>query len=91
MLKPVCHWLPAGMDQVGLGKTTALGWAVLTAAIGGLCLAAKALWQTENLAARAIAAAPALLAVLLVTAIVRTLSLGTPRDAQTGAGAPAGA
>ncbi|KAK9812520.1 hypothetical protein WJX73_005534 [Symbiochloris irregularis] len=43
----------AGMDRVGLGRTSAAGWAVLAAVISGLCLAAKALWQTKVLVWRA--------------------------------------
>lgn len=73
----------AGMDQVGLGKTSSFGWAVLSAMIAGLALGAMTLWNTKVLAWRACAAVPAFISILLISAVVRTLSTGSQALAST--------
>lgn len=59
----------AGMDVVGLNRTSPVGWLLLAAAAAASAWRAAALWRAGTLAARIGAAACALLALGVALAV----------------------
>ena len=78
-----CSGCAAGMDQVGLGKTTATGWAMLGAAELGLVAGTVKLAHGASLASRAAAVAVGLLAGAIATVIWRGGQQRAPAQHQT--------
>ena len=58
--------MAAGMEEVGLHRTSALGWLLLAAAACASAWRAAALWRVGSLAARSCAGACALLALAML-------------------------
>lgn len=71
------------MDQVGLGKTTATGWAMLAAAVLGLVAGTVKLAHGASLASRAAAVVVGLLAGAIATVIWRGGQRRAPEQHQT--------
>ena len=64
----------SGLQEVGLGRTTAAGWLALAAPFVGLCAAALNLWKA-SVAGRVAAILPAVAALLLGQAAVSSALL----------------
>ena len=78
-----CYQFAAGMDQVGLGKTTPTGWAMLAAAVLGLVAGTVKLAHGASLASRAAAMVVGLLAGAIATVIWRGGQRRAPEQHQT--------
>ena len=64
---------PAGMENIGLAKTTASGYAILLTLTAALSAATYLLYSSSQLLSKVCAVAPALLGAAVVFAFVRNL------------------
>lgn len=68
--------VPAGMEHIGLARTTASGYAILLALTAALSAAAYLLYSSGPILSKILAVAPALLGAAIVFALVRNLQFG---------------
>ena len=64
---------PAGMENIGLARTTASGYAILLTLTAALSAAAYLLYSSGPVLSKIFAVAPALLGAAVVLALVRNL------------------
>ena len=64
---------PAGMENIGLAKTSASGYVILLTLTAALSAAVYLLYSSGQLLSRILALAPALLGAAVVFALVRNL------------------
>lgn len=69
--------LHAGMENVGLGRSSPGGWAILSLLLAGLCKSCESLWRL-NLWGKALSMLPALITLFIAQAIIRDLLKPVP-------------